>query len=409
MKTIPFLYKIIFIAFLFLNSCQKETSDNMLGSTETSNSSLSNKSIANLKNLILDASAEISFPVTVVTYYLNSEQSGSNEFKNEDDLFSFLKSSETGNILASIKYPIQVLDRNKDSYTLKNNTELDDIIENTIKPIKVYLPLTESYLTDDLLDKIRDYLSSYNGFEYPIQFTTGLQNVLQNGLAISTYQATDKQDLINFLPTNSNENLLVAFEYPIEIENTTVRSNLELEVFFESKQIDIKNAIKFITQHNGTTDDFIDNSPNISIQFPFSVTIVNEVIDLTNESNFDNLLSLKINNDNAPIYIEYPINVTGSDGVYTINTIDELNSLQTNYNNDFTYTSSNPFSCIEIVYPVEINTTQGIYSIENDIQFYSDSDSLIDIAYPIQVKDANGTNTTINNDGEFILKVDDCL
>ncbi|MDO6801016.1 hypothetical protein Q4595_01015 [Wenyingzhuangia sp. 1_MG-2023] len=409
MKTIHFLYKIIFITILFLNSCQKETSDNTLGNTETSNSSLSNKSIANLKNLILDASAEISFPVTVVTYYLNSEQSGSNEFKNEDDLFSFLKSSETGNILASIKYPIQVLDRNKDSYTLKNNTELDDVIENTIKPIKVYLPLTESYLTDDLLDKIRDYLSSYNGFKYPIQFTTGLQNVLQNGLAISTYQATDKQDLINFLPTNSNENLLVAFEYPIEIENTTVRSNSELEIFFESKQTDIKNAIKFVTQHNGTTDDFIDNSPNISIQFPFSVTIINEVIDLTNESNFDNLLSLKVNNDNAPIFIEYPINVTGSDGVYAINTIDELNSLQTNYNNDFTYTSSNPFSCIEIVYPVEINTIQGIYSVENDIMFYSNLDSFINIVYPIQVKDANGTSTTINNDGEFILKVDDCL
>ena len=178
-----------------------------------------------------------------------------------------------------------------------------------------------------------------------------------------------------------------------------------------TKTTPLANFIQRLAMPSTSQDNIIDKSSCFTVNFPYHITVNNEVIDL--KSTADYLLVQKnINansNDNDLISIHFPITVTLKD--YSIKSL----TSQTDFNNLVVgcTANSNDFgkiNCLNINFPITINSYNSNNQIASSISITNNqllytfitnlsSDKFIAISYPISITDSNGQNVVIlNND-----------
>lgn len=494
------IFKIISVLTLFIFiSCQKEIDqDTITQDNNNPTKNLTKQSITNLEKLILNNTSSIQYPITVLTFFPDAQQTGSNTFENNQDLFNFINNLTDDNILITLKYPISFLNENLDEIVLNNNEELitetkeiivpdtndyldlillkelrTSLIKNlvvqypvklitgaknvfedkleigsftvnnsdnflsllprdlTTKLVSINYPITifdklqkefiinsnaelliklskqlsenSEFLETVLLDKFISYLNNETGIVYPIKAVYSTKN--QNNSELLTIES--KAQFFNIIDLNNLNNVILTLKYPLQINNTTINSNQELNTFLNF-DIEITDRLKYISRYDGRFDDAIDNSPSSSIEYPYQVILGNNTISINNISDYLEVLQEKENQNIQEISIVFPIFTKQFhviNGVRNQSTFDELVTIF----KDVTANESRAkFSSYAVKYPIEVKTKlqNSFISINDDKALTLLADDIIEINYPIELINSNNEITTINNNQELISTIE---
>lgn len=179
----------------------------------------------------------------------------------------------------------------------------------------------------------------------------------------------------------------------------------------------VAELILKVVLQDGSYDNIIDGCNAISIQYPYSVQIKNEVIDITSIEDIQTL-TLEYFPVRNEIKLIYPVTVTFSDYSESIlSNAGELRKIQNQYNSN---TKDDDIECIDFIYPIEITLYNTAYQ-KSDLIIITDdkdlhkvfrkiNDLIVAITYPIQVITTDGETISINDNTELeneITKVDD--
>ena len=179
----------------------------------------------------------------------------------------------------------------------------------------------------------------------------------------------------------------------------------------------IAGLILKVALKDGSHDNIIDACSEISINYPYSIRVKNEVIDI---NSMEGVEAVKLNyfQFRNNINIIYPVTVIYSDYSESIlSNTGELRKIQNQYNS---IERDADIECIDFVYPIEItlyNTTyqeSDLIIIQNDKDlyevFHDINDRIVAIKYPILLETSDGNSITINDNTELeneITKADD--
>ena len=192
-----------------------------------------------------------------------------------------------------------------------------------------------------------------------------------------------------------------------------------------TKTTPLANFIQRLAMPSTSQDNIIDKSSCFMINFPYIITVNNEIINLKSIADYA-LVQNNINansNDNDLIFIHFPISVTLKD--YSIKNL----ITQMDFNNLVVECIANSIdfgkiNCLNINFPITINSYNSNNQIASSISITTNqllyafisnlnSDKFIAISYPISIMDSNGQNVVVlNNDQlENLIKnaVDTCL
>jgi|GEM_PF-5135364 len=242
-------YKITYIfVFILLVSCQEEVNEESLNEPASNQTkSLTEASISNLEKLIVNTESSIQYPVTVTTFYTDSQQTGSANFENDTDLYNYLQSLNNNNVLVNLKYPITYWDKNQKEVTLTNNQGLKTVSD------LILVPKNEDYLTSEMITKIKSLEETNSTFSYPLEFKIRVK-IQSSNPTITTKTINNKQELMGLLSKEDKDHRSFAIVYPINVygnlQNQIVLKNnkdlLDLEISAsenEQKPIkDLKNV-----------------------------------------------------------------------------------------------------------------------------------------------------------------------
>ncbi len=167
-----------------------------------------------------------------------------------------------------------------------------------------------------------------------------------------------------------------------------------------------------IALKDGSFDNIIDRCSEISINFPYSVRIKNEVLEVSSSEDVQNI-KLEYFDLRNEFNLEYPVTVTFSDYTETVlSNKGELRQIQNQHN---TTVYDDDIECIDFIYPFEASVYNTQYQkydqieIEDDMELYDVfnkiNDLVIELKYPIEVKNLGGIITTINNNKELEKKI----
>lgn len=166
-----------------------------------------------------------------------------------------------------------------------------------------------------------------------------------------------------------------------------------------------------VTMKDGSFDNFLDECSAISIKFPYSVQIRNELITITSREDIEDLeeeyLSFR-----GYIRFNYPVTVIFSDySESVISNRGELQSIQNQFINEYDEDEDEDIECIDFVYPIELS----IYNTEfqkpdfviadSDKDFHGilkkANDLIVEITYPISVELWDESMINIHNNKEL--------
>ncbi len=169
----------------------------------------------------------------------------------------------------------------------------------------------------------------------------------------------------------------------------------------------IKIALK-----DGSFDNIIDRCSEISINFPYSVRIKNEVLEVSSSEDVQNI-KLEYFELRNEFNLVYPVTVSFSDySEAVLANKGELRQIQNQYNTTIT---DDDIECIDFIYPftasvyniqyqnyshVEINDDMDLYNVFNKIH-----DLVVEFGYPLHVENLGGIITIINNNKELENKI----
>lgn len=170
---------------------------------------------------------------------------------------------------------------------------------------------------------------------------------------------------------------------------------------------------------DGSFDNIIDKCSEISIKFPYSITVKGERVNIISIEDIEELKQEYYHFRNA-IIINYPVTVSFSDySEVVLSNPGELHVIQNQYNEDL---DDDDIECIDFIYPIEIsiyNTEFQHYDFvvaanDEDIHdVFSDIDDLIvEIKYPFLMRTLDGDTLVVNNtqqlENGIIRAMDDC-
>ncbi len=159
---------------------------------------------------------------------------------------------------------------------------------------------------------------------------------------------------------------------------------------------------------DGSFDNIIDRCNEISIKFPYSVKIKNEILEITSKKDAESVKAEYFQVRNS-INIVYPVTIVFSD--YTeiiISNTGELRKIQNQYN---TTIEDDDIECIDFIYPVEIALYDTVYQelvmmdVGGDRDLYNVfkemNNTIAEIEYPILMESSDGNTATIENNMEL--------
>lgn len=170
----------------------------------------------------------------------------------------------------------------------------------------------------------------------------------------------------------------------------------------------LADLILKVTLKDGSFDNVIDNCSEISINFPYSVQIRNEVINLSSIEDIENLINdyLPLKN---PILIHYPVTVTFSDYTETeLKNRGQLQKVQNQFNKTI---EDDDIECIDFIYPFELSLYNTEFQKPDRVRANSDrvlhtilkniNELIVEIDYPIQVELSDGTIKNVADNMEL--------
>lgn len=167
----------------------------------------------------------------------------------------------------------------------------------------------------------------------------------------------------------------------------------------------IADLIFKVVLKDGSFDNIIDRCSEISIKFPYSIMIEDQLYSVSSREDIDKIMMdyFDLRDD---ITINYPVTISYSDySEKIIYNDDELEQIQEQYNIEIT---DDDIECIDFVYPIELslydteyqktdlivaNNDYDIYSIFDDI-----SNLIVQFDFPISVKIDENIIRIFNND-----------
>ena len=170
----------------------------------------------------------------------------------------------------------------------------------------------------------------------------------------------------------------------------------------------IADLISKMVLKDGSFDNIIDRCSEISIKFPYAVSIEEQLIQISSREDIEEIKQnyFHLRDD---IDISYPVTVSFSDySELVLTNADELEEIQEQYN---TTLEDDDIECLNFIYPIEITLYNTLYQssetvvVTNDYDTYSifsDMDNLVlEISFPIQIESLNQDTITIHNNDEL--------
>jgi len=159
---------------------------------------------------------------------------------------------------------------------------------------------------------------------------------------------------------------------------------------------------------DGSYDNFIDRCSEISVPFPYSISIKDEQVEINSTEDIETL-KLDYFQFRNSIHLIYPVTVIYSDYSESILTnTGDLRKIQNQYNSK---EGDADIECIDFNYPIEIHMYNTNYqksdsrTIKSDKElyevFYDINERIVTIQYPIQLKTPDGNTITINDNTEL--------
>ncbi|TDE30590.1 hypothetical protein E0I61_06255 [Flavobacterium ranwuense] len=174
------------------------------------------------------------------------------------------------------------------------------------------------------------------------------------------------------------------------------------------------NNLKRTSMHDGSFDDFLDGASCSSIILPITAKVNGVQVSIVSQLDYQQVISIlgQSNNDQDSVILQFPLKIKSSN--YTEVAV----ANQTEYNailNACTAAEASgqdAISSVNISFPITIFTYNlsfqqtGSVVITSEQQLYTymsnvSSTELFSVNYPISVKIADGTKTTVSSDAEL--------
>lgn len=337
----------------------------------------------------LKSESDIAYPIKI-NYNNGDNLRVSGVIRNDTGLIDLVdQSNDVENLDLLIKYPMLA-----NNATIKTNEELNNFLKNQSN-----LPLDVELTTLDFID----YLNNKNGIKYPFNVRFDANEQKQ--------QATifDRNDFFDKVDTDLFENINFEIIYPITINEIVFNNNQEINTFL-TIDINVTDRINYITRYDGRFDDVVDNSPNFSLEFPYQVMVGTEVIEINGANDYDKVAQEKTNQNTQTVTIINNNNVNFRSS-YLTNSLPSsttIQNLQTRFNDNISNEQRSVFSRYKIQFPIEIitDTNEGFYTVNDIASLFFNSQSIIDIKYPITLVDSTQNTLTISNHQELIETIE---
>lgn len=175
----------------------------------------------------------------------------------------------------------------------------------------------------------------------------------------------------------------------------------------------IAKLLLMVVRKDGSFDNLIDRCSEISIKYPYSILINDQLMQINSKAVID-VLYIDFFEYRDDIEIQYPITVIYSDYKETVlYDSDELEEIQEQYNSQL---MDDDIECIDLVYPIEIIIYNTTYQKTENLVANSDADMyeifqdltdiILEIGFPIELTSINGENFTVGNNIELENQID---
>lgn len=181
----------------------------------------------------------------------------------------------------------------------------------------------------------------------------------------------------------------------------------------------IADLILKVVLKDGSYDNIIDRCNEISITFPYSIMIDDQVIKINSQEDID-IIKLDHFFERDDIEIVFPITISYRDySEETLTNEDELEEIQELYNTEL---SDDDIECLDFVYPIEIalynavKQITDVVTVDNDAEMHNifeDIDELfVEISFPIELELLSGEKISVGNnlqlEDEISQIIDSC-
>lgn len=170
----------------------------------------------------------------------------------------------------------------------------------------------------------------------------------------------------------------------------------------------LADLILKVTLKDGSFDNIIDNCSEISIIFPYSVQIRNEIITISSRDDIESFKQ-EYFPIRGTILVKYPVRISFSD--YSEKVLSNRGELQKIHNQYNTGIEDDDIECIDFIYPIELSVYNTEFQKPDFIIAGNDKDLhgvlknmddlIIEISYPIPVEISDGTRINIQNNKEL--------
>lgn len=178
----------------------------------------------------------------------------------------------------------------------------------------------------------------------------------------------------------------------------------------------IADLIEKMVLKDGSFDNIIDRCSEISIKYPYSVRINDELINVRSS---EDVVRIKLDyfNSREDIEINYPVTVSYSNySESVLSNVGALKKIQKRYNGNLI---DDDIESIDFIYPVEINLyNKGYQKTEfivarNDYEmhrvFSAMDDLIVELSFPIVVESLDKERIAINNNNKLENEITDII
>lgn len=190
------------------------------------------------------------------------------------------------------------------------------------------------------------------------------------------------------------------------------------EEFFEITEPDTDTAfassdsiaglILKVTLKDGSFDNMIDKCSEINIEFPYSVRVRNEIIEIQSPEELE-ALQEQLQQNSKSIKIVYPVTVSFSDySTMVVSNNGELMRIQNRYVHR---KYDDDIECVDFKYPIDLDLYDTLFQrqefrhVRNDKAFHGilkgKKDFIFEIEYPVLMDISDSVTVEVNNNSEL--------
>lgn len=166
----------------------------------------------------------------------------------------------------------------------------------------------------------------------------------------------------------------------------------------------VADLILKVTLKDGSFDNIIDQCSETSIDFPYSVKVRNEVIEVNSGEDIE-MLTEQYFQARKNLRINFPVTISFSDySTLVLSNRGELQQIQNRYRHRL---KDDDIECIDFVYPVSLSLydpqfqKQEYRQAGNDKAMHgilkSKKETIIEIEYPVVLEKADGSTIEVKN------------